>query len=373
MPSGRSLPKTSRTTRITRCCSRECAAYLGVSEAQLLLTNGLDEGLLALTVSAFRAMQGSHGLPEAIVPTPAFEMYSVFVKAAGGRVISVSPNPDFAFQLKGVCEAISDRTRVIFLTSPNNPTGQIIPRDAIREIARCAPPEVDHRDRRGVLRFLRRDVSCRARQRMRMSSSGGRSRRRTAWPGCARDASSAIPAGSKPVRNAVPPYSLSVFAVAGWRAALRDREHLDWYRAQVSESRELLYAACDRLGLPYWKSAGNFVLINVETIGRARRYRRRPSPSAAFWCAIARAIRGAPAASASRRASFVTQRPPWKCWRVCAPCRNRQENTRDADSRPTGDRGQGPLRHSNRHPLSRSHARADDAPRRVRSRGARHR
>jgi histidinol-phosphate aminotransferase len=65
----------------------------------------------------------------------------------------------------------------------------------------------------------------------------------------------------------VPPYSLSVFAVAGWRAALRDREHLQWYRAQVSESRELLYAACDRLGLPYWKSAGNFVLINVARAG----------------------------------------------------------------------------------------------------------
>ena len=69
------------------------------------------------------------------------------------------------------------------------------------------------------------------------------------------------------VREVVPPYSLSVFAVAGWRAALRDREHLDWYRAQVSESRELLYAACERLALPYWKSAGNFVLINVERSG----------------------------------------------------------------------------------------------------------
>ena len=34
-----------------------------------------------------------------------------------------------------------------------------------------------------------------------------------------------------------------------------------------SESRELLYAACERLGLPYWKSAGNFVLINVERSG----------------------------------------------------------------------------------------------------------
>jgi histidinol-phosphate aminotransferase len=50
---------------------------------------------------------------------------------------------------------------------------------------------------------------------------------------------------------------------------LRDREYLDWYRRQVAESRELLYAACERLSLPYWRSAGNFVLINVERAGQA--------------------------------------------------------------------------------------------------------
>src|SRR5207244_3428006 len=38
--------------------TRECAEYLGVREAQLILTNGLDEGLLASTVSCFRTMHG---------------------------------------------------------------------------------------------------------------------------------------------------------------------------------------------------------------------------------------------------------------------------------------------------------------------------
>jgi histidinol-phosphate aminotransferase len=77
----------------------------------------------------------------------------------------------------------------------------------------------------------------------------------------------ADPARLEPVRNAVPPFSLSVFAAAGWRAALKDRSHLDWYRSQVNESRELVYAACQRRGLPYWKSAGNFVLIDVRRLG----------------------------------------------------------------------------------------------------------
>jgi histidinol-phosphate aminotransferase len=245
---------------------RECAAYLGVTESQLVLTNGLDEGLLALTVSAFRVMQSAERLPEAIVPTPAFEMYSVFVKAAGGLVVPVPPRPNFEFPVKEACRAISDRTRIIFLTNPNNPTGQLIPRDAIREIVRCAPPEVTivideaYYDFCGETFLSELSAHPNVVIGRTFAKAHGLAGLRA---GCL----IGHPARLAPARDVIPPYSLSVFAAAGWRAALRDREYLDWYRAQVSESRDLLYAACDRLGLPYWKSAGNFVLINVSRAG----------------------------------------------------------------------------------------------------------
>jgi histidinol-phosphate aminotransferase len=245
--------------------ARECAAYLGVSEAQLVLTNGLDEGLLGVTVSAFRA-QRSNGLPEAIVPTPAFEMYSVFVKAAGGRVVSVPPRPGFAFQLEDVCQAISDRTRIIFLTNPNNPTGQLIPRDAIREVVRCAPPDVTIVIDEAYFDFCGETF---------LNEPGGHANvvigrtfaKAHGLAGLRAGCLVGDPRRLESVREVVPPYSLSVFAVAGWRAALRDLEYLAWYRAQVSESRDLIYEACERLALPYWRSAGNFVLISVERSG----------------------------------------------------------------------------------------------------------
>jgi histidinol-phosphate aminotransferase len=253
--------------------SRECAAYLGVGESQLVLTNGLDEGLLALTVSAFRIMQSSHGLPEAIIPMPAFEMYSVFVRAAGGRAVPVPPRPDFAFQLKEVCDAIGDRTRIIFLTNPNNPTGQLVPRDAIREIVRSAPPEVTivideaYYDFCGETFLPELGAHANVVIGRTFAKAHGLAGLRA---GCL----VGDPGRLEAVRETVPPYSLSVFAAVGWRAALRDREHLDWYRAQVSESRELLYAACERLALPYWKSAGNFVLINVARAGEPAKIAR---------------------------------------------------------------------------------------------------
>jgi histidinol-phosphate aminotransferase len=247
--------------------SRDCAEYLGVREAQLVLTNGLDEGLLALTVSAL-GMQMVDGLPEAIVPTPAFEMYSVFVKAAGGRLVAIPPKPDFEFQTREVCDAVTDRTRLLFLTSPNNPTGRLIPRDAIREIARCLPNDVTilldeaYFDFCGETFLPELDAHPNVIIGRTFAKAHGLAGLRA---GCL----IGDPARLEGVRHTVPPYSLSVFAAAGWRAALRDREYLDWYRRQVAESRELLYAACERLSLPYWRSAGNFVLINVERAGQA--------------------------------------------------------------------------------------------------------
>ncbi len=245
---------------------QECAEYLGVSDAQIVLTNGLDEGLLAATVSAFSGPRPADARPEAVVPTPAFEMYSVFVKAAGGRVVPVPPKPDFTFPLADICGAINDRTRIVFLTNPNNPTGQLIPREAIREIAGCAPPDVTivideaYFDFSGET-FLP-DIPAHPNVVI-----GRTFAKAHGLAGLRAGCVVGEPGRLQAIRDVVPPYSLSVFAVAGWRAALRDRRHLDWYRTEVSESRELLYAACERLALPYWKSAGNFVLMNVGRSG----------------------------------------------------------------------------------------------------------
>jgi histidinol-phosphate aminotransferase len=246
--------------------TRECADYLGVRENQLVLTNGLDEGLLAATISAFRVMQGSTGVPEAVIPQPAFEMYQVFARATGGQAVPIAPGADFEFPLREVCQAITERTRIIFLTNPNNPTGRLIPRHAIREIARSAPPEVTivldeaYYDFCGETFLPEIDAHPNVIIGRTFAKAHGLAGLRA---GCL----IGDPDRLDVIRNAVPPYSLSVFAAVGWRAALRDREYLSSYRTQVEESRELLYAACERSHLPYWKSAGNFVLINVGGVG----------------------------------------------------------------------------------------------------------
>jgi len=66
-----------------------------------------------------------------------------------------------------------------------------------------------------------------------------------------------------PVRLAIPLYSVNVAATVAVRAALEDLAYVEAYLRQVEESKAALYAACDRLGLGYWKSRANFVLVNA--------------------------------------------------------------------------------------------------------------
>jgi histidinol-phosphate aminotransferase len=71
------------------------------------------------------------------------------------------------------------------------------------------------------------------------------------------------PPALQPVRDVTLPFNINVIAQTAVQAALDDAEFLPRYAAEVRESRELLYEACRRLGLPYWESAANYGLVRV--------------------------------------------------------------------------------------------------------------
>ena len=242
--------------------TRECAAYLTVPETQVVLTNGLDEGQLSLIVVCFRSSERSLGIPEGIIVLPAFEMYAIQIRAVGGRVVQVPSRPDFEFPTEEVLQAVTPRTRIIFLTSPNNPTGLLIPHDVIRHIARSVPPEVTIGLDEAYYEFSGETFAPEIRQYPNVivgrtfAKAHGLAGLRA---GCLIGDASRL----EPIRNVIPPYNINVLTAAGWRAALEDREHLAWYQKEVAASKRLVYDRCERLGLKYWQSAGNFVLIRI--------------------------------------------------------------------------------------------------------------
>jgi histidinol-phosphate aminotransferase len=235
------------------------AEYLGVPADRVALVNGLDEGIMTTSVTYLRPPMGGP-VPEAIVPEPAFEIFRFDTAVAGGRLVQVMPKADFSFALDDVLAAITPRTRVVFLTNPNNPTGVAMSLDAIRRISRAIPPgaivfvDEAYAEFSGVS-FVS-DVANYANVIVgrTFSKAFGLAGLRI---GCLVGAPEVL----DPIREAVPVYSVNVAAVVAVQAALRDRDHLRDYLRQVSESKALLYAACERLGLTYWPSQSNFVLV----------------------------------------------------------------------------------------------------------------
>jgi histidinol-phosphate aminotransferase len=172
----------------------------------------------------------------------------------------VAPKPDFTFALDDVLAAITARTRVVFLTNPNNPTGVSMPVDAIRQIARQVPKEavvfVDeaYSEFAGTTFISELPAFPNVIVGRTFSKAFGLAGLRI---GCLIGA----PAVLDPVRAVIPVYSVNVAAVVAVQAALADPDYLRDYLRQVNESKALLYAACDRVGLTYSKSDANFVLI----------------------------------------------------------------------------------------------------------------
>jgi len=236
-----------------------CAKHFDVDPDWVLLTNGLDEGILMAAIGHI-SRQRIHDA-ETIVPTPAFDPYPNSTAAAGATSVRVPPNADLSFPTEGILKAITPRTRMVFLNTPNNPTGQLIALDDIARIAGAAPQAIVLVDEAyiefGGVTFLPRLANH-------PNVLVGRTFSKAyGLAGMRVGIVIGQPPALDPVRAVTLPFNINVMAMAAVSAALEDVEFLPRYAAQVHDSRERLYAACRRLGLGYWDSAANYVLVRV--------------------------------------------------------------------------------------------------------------
>ncbi|MGE0043186.1 MAG: histidinol-phosphate transaminase [Vicinamibacterales bacterium] len=250
----------------------ETAAYLGVDPDWVLLTNGLDEGIL-LTSIAYLAPRmpaalvglgapatGTGKPPEVVMAMPAFETYHITAKALGARIVTVPPGPDYRYPLQGVLDAITENTRLVYINNPNNPTGAGVSKDDIRAVIAKAGHALvfldeAYHDFMGW-NFLEEALEY-------PNVLVGRTFSKAhGLAGMRIGAMVARPELLEPIRAVTPLFNLNVVAVAALRAALTDTEFMPWYVAQAAESKRLVYETLDKVGLKYWKSDANFVLID---------------------------------------------------------------------------------------------------------------
>ncbi|MGZ4889190.1 MAG: histidinol-phosphate transaminase [Candidatus Angelobacter sp.] len=228
------------------------ADFLGVAPQQLLLTNGADEAI-DLLCRAYLEPED-----EIIIVVPTFAMYEVFAQMENARVIRVPTGPEFSFPIQRVLSALTNKTKMVVICNPNNPTGADVPRSDILQVIEAAPDAailLDEAyfdfygqtmlDQSGKLPnlFIARTFS---------KAYGLAGMRLGVMVGDLEQMSV--------LRRMASPFNVNAFAMECLAEALADRQFVADYVGQVLASREWLRNGLEQLNFKCWPSHGNFIL-----------------------------------------------------------------------------------------------------------------
>ena len=111
--------------------NRAMAAYYGVAPGHVLATRGSSEGIDLLIRTFCRPDTDS-----ILTTPPAFELYGIYASVQGAATLTAPLRADdgFALDADSLLDTCDERTKLVFLCSPNNPVGTVIPRDTIVRI-----------------------------------------------------------------------------------------------------------------------------------------------------------------------------------------------------------------------------------------------
>jgi histidinol-phosphate aminotransferase len=241
----------------------ELAARLGLGTGQIVLGNGSTE-LVEILAKAFLG-----GGRSAVVAAPAFIMYRIAVLAMNAQLVSV-PLRDDRHDMAAMAAACDQRTALVYIGNPNNPTGTYVGRDAMREYFTRVPGHVltvideayfdyvgapDYPDGLEFLRAGRNVVVLRT-----FSKIHGLAGIRIGFGATATEVASALEA----VRS---PFNTSSVGQAAALAALRDQGHVARSRAENAREGAYLMRELARRRIEFVPTVANFVLVRTPLAG----------------------------------------------------------------------------------------------------------
>jgi histidinol-phosphate aminotransferase len=122
--------------------SKALALRQKIAEAEGLALENVIVGAGSSEIMSFIVRAFSRPGDEVVSMDPSFSVYSELAVADGRRPVTIPLFHPFGLELEDVKAVLSDKTRVIFLTRPNNPTSRLIPLHLVEEIGRMVPNTV---------------------------------------------------------------------------------------------------------------------------------------------------------------------------------------------------------------------------------------
>jgi len=239
---------------------RKISEKIRVQPDTVVLGNGSDE-IIGMIVRAF-LRPGD----EAIVPYPTFLMYDILIRCAGAIPISV-PLTALSIDFNEIQKKFTPRVRLVLLCNPNNPTGSVFHKDDFERFMKEVPEGVvvvlDEaymefvRDPDVVsgIRYMDSDIPLIVLRTF--SKAYGLAGIRIGY--------GVMPPEIAGLLNRVrQPFNTNLLAQAGAVAALDDEPFLKKTIRLVHDGIDFLYDALTQIGVSYYKTQANFLLIDVQ-------------------------------------------------------------------------------------------------------------
>ena len=237
---------------------QKLAKKWGLQPSQFAFGNGSNE-LLEFIAQCF-VDRGD----ETVFGAQSFIVYKLATIFMGGKCVSV-PMPNLKYDLDALRDAVSDKTKIVFMTNPNNPTGCVVPQSEVENFVRSLPEHVifcydeaytEYQDEQVDLRPLiaeGRNVICLRT----FSKIYGLAGLRIGYSYSSEELAGYI----NRVRE---PFNVNSLAQVGALAALDDTEFVEESRRVNNAGRKQFVEAFEKLGFEYYSDGANFVMVKVE-------------------------------------------------------------------------------------------------------------
>ena len=240
---------------------REKIAYkLNLNKEMIIVGNGADN-IIGLVGMAF-INEGD----EVIVGEITFPAYETVAKIMGGKIIPVKLK-DYTYDLEEIARRINEKTKIIFICNPNNPTGTIVSREEVVSFIEKVPQDVivvfdeayydyvedkNYPDSFSYVSEGKNIIILRT-----FSKIAGIAGVRVGY-GIAR------PELIRDLRRVVNPFTTNRLAQVAALASLDDEEHYKKVLKSNQEGKKYLYKELKKLGLFYLPTEANFIFIDLK-------------------------------------------------------------------------------------------------------------
>ncbi|MTI14044.1 histidinol-phosphate transaminase [Sansalvadorimonas verongulae] len=208
---------------------------------------------------------------EVVFSEHAFAVYPIATLASSGKPVKV-PAKDYGHDLDAMAAAVTDRTRIIFIANPNNPTGTWLGREAVDSFLKKVPDDVlvvldeayceyieepDYPDGLEYLSQYPNVIITRT-----FSKIYGLASLRVGY-------SVSSPAIADILNRVRHPFNVNSIALAAAEAALGDEDYIERSRTVNREGMAQIEAGLTRLNLRFIPSLGNFITFDTGMSGEA--------------------------------------------------------------------------------------------------------